>query len=102
MTREQMLHKLDISDTGFKEFLAKFRRFYASLTPSEAGVVNVLMPNFQHIAKVLGGDVTRDELKSFLTPPAPAAVHTLTAAAAPGDDGGGGNGGQSGINQMTN
>jgi len=105
MTHTEMLKKLGLSNADFSDLLTKFRAFYASLSPSEAHAVNVLMPKFQSIAKVLGGDITRDELKNFLTPPAaapsPVAARSLTAAA-DDDGGGGGTSGQSGINQMTN
>jgi hypothetical protein len=36
-------------------------------------VVNRAVPHFKQASAIIGGDITKDELKSFLAPPASAA-----------------------------
>lgn len=102
MTRNEMLEKLGLTDRDFNNLLDQFRQFYGSLNAAQQAVVNRMMPKFKRTAAILGGNVTSDELKTFIAPPpAPPSPPVATAGPAPV-------GGtvfaatQNGINQITN
>jgi hypothetical protein len=112
MDPKELLAQLNLSEPEFNILLLKFRVFYASLTESEAAVVNRLLPRFETAAALFSGTISRDDLKKLLmAPPALAPIPPApTHPPAPGPPsptpppkrGTAGAFGQSGINQIPN
>jgi hypothetical protein len=93
MTRSEMCKRLGLTEHEFNHLLEKFREFYGNLNAAQQAVVNRAVPKFEQNAAVLGGDITRDELKRFLAPPNQAAGQAPSGVAAFT---------QNGLNQLSN
>jgi len=99
MTRSEFLRHVGLTDSDFNGLLDQFRSFYGSLNAAQQAVVNRAVPHFKQAAAIIGGDITKDQLKSFLAPP-PGAVATSSGAPAPGGTVFAAT--QNGLNQITN
>lgn len=65
MDKPEMLRKLNLSETEYKELLAKFAAFFNSLSNEQKKVINNWLPKFDEIAKAFGPDVTVEQLKKL-------------------------------------
>ena len=65
MDKQEMLRKLNLSETEYKDLLAKFGSFFNSLSDGQKKIINNWLPKYDEIAKAFGPDVTPEQLKEL-------------------------------------